>query len=129
MSFSVHPTWWRPRVHEIEVNVLGVTELIWSKVWIQYRERYDGADVAHLILKNSDSIDWERLLSYMEQYWEVLLIHILNFRFIYPTEREKIPRWLLDELLSRLHHQIALPTPRIKVCRGTVANPCQLQSS
>jgi hypothetical protein len=27
----------------------------------------------------------------MEQYWEVLLIHILNFRFIYPSERDKIP--------------------------------------
>jgi hypothetical protein len=71
-----------------------------------------------LILKKSDVIDWERLLSYMEQYWEVLLIHILNFRFIYPSEREKVPRWLLDELLSRLEHQINLPTPRIKACRG-----------
>ena len=36
----------------------------------------------------------------------------------YKDEREKIPRWLLDELLSRLHHQINLPTPRIKTCRG-----------
>jgi len=106
------------RIHDIDVNVLGVTELIWSKVFIQYRERYDGADVAHLILKKSDEIDWERLLSYLEQYWEVLLMHVLNFRFVYPSERERIPRWLLDELLSRLHHQINLPTARIKVCRG-----------
>jgi hypothetical protein len=105
-------------IHDIEVNVLGVTELIWSKVFIQYRERYDGADVAHLILKKSHDVDWERLLSYMDQYWEVLLIHVLNFRFIYPSERELIPRWLLDELLLRLQHQIALPTPRIKACRG-----------
>jgi len=92
--------------------------LIWSKAFIQYRERYDGADVAHLILKKSEEIDWTRLLSYLEAYWEVLLIHVLNFRFIYPSEREKIPRWLLDELMSRLQHQIALPTPRIKTCRG-----------
>ena len=26
----------------------------------------------------------------MEQYWEVLLIHVLNFRFIYPSERDRV---------------------------------------
>jgi hypothetical protein len=106
------------RLFGIEVNVLGVTELIWSKVFIQNRERYDGADVAHLILKKHEEIDWKLLLSYMDQYWEVLLGHILNFRFIYPSERERIPRWLLDELLGRLQQQIELPTSRIKMCRG-----------
>jgi hypothetical protein len=106
------------RIYDIDVNILGVTELIWSKVFIQNVERYDGADVAHLILRRHEDIDWERLLCYMDQYWEVLLMHILNFRFIYPAEREKVPRWLLDELLSRLQHQINLPTPRTKVCRG-----------
>ena len=42
----------------------------------------------------------------------------MNFRFIYPSERELIPRWLLDELLERLQRQIELPTSRIKMCRG-----------
>src|SRR5438094_10435947 len=54
----------------------------------------------------------------MEQYWEVLLAYLLNFRFIYPSEREKIPSWLMLELLSRLKHQFELPTPKMKVCRG-----------
>jgi hypothetical protein len=31
----------------------------------------------------------------LELYWEVLLINILNFRFVYPTERDLIPRWLI----------------------------------
>ena len=106
------------RLFGMDVRVLGVTELIWSKVFIQNRDRYDGADVAHLILKKHEEIDWKLLLSYMDQYWEVLLTHILNFRFIYPSERELIPRWLLDELLARLQRQIELPTSRIKVCRG-----------
>jgi hypothetical protein len=69
------------------------------------------------LMKNQE-INWERLLSSMEQYWEVLLIHLVNFRFIYPSEREKIPSWLLRELLSRLQHQFELPTPKMKVCRG-----------
>jgi len=101
-----------------EVRIPSVTDLIWSKVFIQNRDRYDGADVAHLILIKHQDINWERLLHSLEQYWEVLLVHLLNFRFIYPSEREKIPSWLLRELLSRLQHQFELPTPKMKVCRG-----------
>lgn len=106
------------RIYGTELPVVAPTELIWSKAFLQDRCRYDGADIAHVILKQSDSIDWRRLLSHMEQYWEVLLIHLLNFRFIYPTERPRIPRWLLDELLARQHDLSELPTPHIKVCRG-----------
>jgi hypothetical protein len=101
-----------------EVRIPSVTHLIWSKVFIQNRERYDGGDVAHLILLKNHEINWERLLSSLDPYWEVLLMHLLNFRFIYPSEREKIPSWLLRELLSRLQHQFELPTSKMKICRG-----------
>jgi hypothetical protein len=105
-------------VYRTKVLLLSPTELIWSKAFVQDRYKYDGADVAHVILAEGKNIEWKRLLSYMEQYWEVLLIHILNFRFIYPTERERVPKWLLDELLDRLEAQAKLPTARMKVCRG-----------
>ena len=85
---------------------------------MQDRTRYDGADVAHVILNHHDKIDWKRLLAYMEQYWEVLLLHVLNFRFIYPSERDLIPPWLFDELLSRLRERADLPAPETKICRG-----------
>src|SRR2546429_8350169 len=88
-----------------EVRIPSVTDLIRSKVFIQARDRFDGADIAHLILLRHQEINWEKLLSSMEQYWEVLLAHLLNFRFIYPSEREMIPSWLMKELLSRLQHQ------------------------
>ena len=65
-----------------------------------------------------EEIDWRRLLAYMEVHWEVLLIHLLNFRWIYPTERDRIPRWLMDDLLDRLAKQRELPPPQMKVCRG-----------
>jgi hypothetical protein len=100
------------------VRIVAPTELIWSKAFVQLRHRYDGADIAHVILKQHEQIDWKRLLSYMEPYWEVLLIHLLNFRFIYPTERDRIPRWLLNELVDRLKSQSDLPPPQMKVCRG-----------
>jgi hypothetical protein len=100
------------------VRIVGPTELIWSKCFIQLRHRYDGADVMHVILKQHDQIDWRRLLAYMELHWEVLLAHLLNFRWIYPTERDHVPRWLMDELLERLSKQRDLPPPQMKVCRG-----------
>jgi len=107
----------------VEVQLTPPTELIWSKALLQLRHRYDGADVAHLILKQPNRIDWRRLLNHMEQYWEVLLIHILNFRFIYPTERENVPRWLYDELLQRAREHADLPIPQTRICRGRLFSP------
>ncbi len=106
------------KFYDVEVKLLPVTELFWAKAFTQDRDKYDGPDITHLILKQHAQIDWQRLLKYFDQYWEVLLTHILNFRFVYPSEREEIPRWLLNELLSRLHSQIELPTSTTKICRG-----------
>lgn len=102
----------------VPVQLVGPTELVWSKAFIQVRHRYDGADIAHVLLRRHDRVDWHRLLSYFEQHWEVLLMHLLNFRFIYPSERNVVPRWLMDELTSRLGEQLDLPPPQRKVCRG-----------
>jgi hypothetical protein len=114
---------WFEHARQIElfghpVQIAAPTELIWSKCFVQLRHRYDGADVAHIFLKAHAQIDWKRLLSYMEVHWEVLLTHLLNFRWIYPTERNAVPGWVLDELLDRLAKQRELPLPQMKICRG-----------
>jgi hypothetical protein len=80
-----------------------------------------------MILKRSDDINWKQLLSHMEMYWEVLLMAVLNFRFVYPSERERVPRWLFDELLSRLGAQAEVPPPNMKVCRGRIFSPRDYQ--
>lgn len=111
------------KIYGTEVQLIAPTELIWSKVFVQNRERYDGADIAHTILRCHQHVDWQRLLGYMEQYWEVLLIHLLNFRFIYPTERHAIPEWLFDELMGRLDNQRQMPEGQTRVCRGRLFSP------
>ena len=108
----------RAEVFGIPVQLLPPTELIWSKIFVQDRMKYEGADVAHVILTQSEKIDWQRLLNYMEQYWEVLLMQAINFRFVYPTERKKVPAWLMSELVERLKRQEELPLPETRVCRG-----------
>ena len=106
-----------------EIQLVPPTELVWSKMFVQDRYRYDGADVAHMILKRHEEIDWRRLLNHMELHWEVLLMHLLNFRYIYPSERDSVPQWLFDELLGRLKVQNSIPPPGMKVCRGRVFSP------
>ncbi len=101
-----------------DIKVTPPTELIWSKVFVQSRERYDGADVYHVMLTQHEKVDWRRLLSYMDPYWELLLIHALTFRFIYPSERNRVPQWLFDELMDRLHRRNELPVTQTRVCRG-----------
>ncbi|HYE02080.1 MAG TPA: hypothetical protein VD963_02475 [Phycisphaerales bacterium] len=110
----------RAEVLGVTVNLLPPTELVWSKSFIADRYKFDGNDVAHVMLVKHDAIDWERLLRHMDQHWEVLLMHIIRFRYIYPSERERIPRWLLDLLLGRLNDHMNLPTPQKKACRGRI---------
>ena len=106
-----------------KVRLVPPTEFIWSKIFVQDHHRYDAADVVHVMLKCHKKVDWKRLLSRMELYWEVLLIAVLNFRFIYPSERDVIPQWLLDELLDRLQKQNEVEPPHKKVCRGRIFSP------
>ena len=110
-------------VYGSRVRITPPTELIWSKMFIQDRYRYDGADIAHVILKKSAEIDWKRLLGYMEPYWEVLLIHLLNFRFIYPSERKLLPHWLMEEMMARLNSHMTVPTSHVRSCRGRLFSP------
>jgi hypothetical protein len=126
---SIHVTddWFdrapRAQLFETSVRLVPPTEFVWSKIFVQDRYRYDGADVAHMILKRHEEIDWHQLLKHMELYWEVLLVALLNFRFIYPSERDHVPRWLIDELLERLNAQLDMPTPEMPVCRGRIFSP------
>ena len=110
-------------VYGTKVRITPPTEFVLSKMFLQERYRYDGADVAHMILRRHEEIDWERLLSAMELYWEVLLIHLLNFRFVYPSERDCVPRWLFDVLIERINAQAELPMADVKICRGRLLSP------
>ena len=106
------------RILDVAVNLLPPAELIWSKALIMDRHKFDGADVNHIMLREHKRLKWDKMLSYFEQHWEVLLAHLLLFRFSYPSERDIIPDFVLDELLNRLDLQRQLPLPIKNPCRG-----------
>src|SRR6185295_6164124 len=76
------------------------------------------ADVAHIILKQRDAIDWPRLLRHLDAYWQVLLIHLVQYRWIYPGERDAVPRWVMEQLAERLKEDLAKPAPDTDICNG-----------
>ena len=93
---------------------------IWSKALIMERERYDGADVAHLVHEQAHRLDWQRLLERFGPNWRVLLAHLTLFGFIYPQRRASIPDWLMAELVRRLRIEQRQAPPRNAVCHGTL---------
>jgi hypothetical protein len=113
--------------HAVEAEVLGlpaqivpVEEMIWSKAFLMERERYDGADVAHLLHARAKVLDWGRLYERMAAHWRVLLSHLVLFGFIYPGERHHVPHWLMVALLNRLQQETDAPAPNVAVCQGTL---------
>lgn len=118
--------------HAVADEVLGIPvqlcpaeAILWTKLFIMERERFDGADVAHLIRAQAEQLDWPRLLRDIGGNWRVLLSHLILFGFIYPAERERIPAWVMAELLRRLEAEQRRPAPPSTLCRGTLLSRAQ----
>ena len=114
--------------HASEREVLGVKvlvappeESIWSKSFVMERERFDGADVAHIILALGDTLDWRRLIDRFGPHWRVLFAHLVLFGFIYPSVRSKVPR-VRDEGADAAASsgRRTAPTPTIR----SATDPC-----
>ena len=126
---TVDDTWFQhgqpAQVVGRQVTLVSPEDQIWQKCFVQDRVRYDGADIAHIIRKSGQRLDWKRLLTRMEAHWELLFAHLLLFRYIYPGERDTVPAWLLEEMQSRLTAQSNVPEPTEPVCRGPLLSKTQ----
>jgi hypothetical protein len=108
------------------VKFLSAEELIWCKIYVQNRERFDGSDVNHIILRYGKSLDWKKIMMRLDQHWHLLLAQILIFQFVYPADyHDIIPKWVFDELMARAHEQYDLPPPVERVCRGPIIDQTQ----
>ena len=107
----------------VPVSFCPAEEIIWSKSFIMERERFDGGDVAHLLRARGPMLDWKRLVSRFGEHWPVLLSHLILFGFIYPTERNRVPEWVMRDLLGRASGQLASgdrPPADERLCQGTL---------
>jgi hypothetical protein len=103
-------------VHGYPTRLVPPEEQLWSKAFVQDRDRFDGADVIHLIFSCGATMDWDRLLRRFEGHERVLLAHLLLYGYAYPTERDRVPVSVMARLESAIR---AEPPAMEKVCRGT----------
>ncbi len=109
-------------VFALHVLLAPAEEMLWSKAFVMERERYDGADVIHLLHARGLNLDWERLMRRFGQHWRILFLNLVLFGFIYPGDPKPFPDWVMAELLRRLHEELAQEPTRDKVCRGTIVS-------
>jgi hypothetical protein len=112
------------RVLDVPVLLCPVEEMIWSKAYVMERERYDGADVAHLLHACAGSLDWDRLSQRFGKHWRILFTHLTLFGFIYPSERRRIPEAVMRECVRLLEHELR-HAPSRRICRGTLISRAQ----
>ncbi len=115
---------WFQRAHSskflgLKVKLCAPEEMIWMKAYIMERERFDGADIAHILQRCAEKLDWLHLVHRFGPDWRVLLSHLVLFGYIYPGERDKIPATIMRDLIARLQSEKRIAADD-RICRGTL---------
>jgi hypothetical protein len=120
---EVDDSWFeRAQDEELEglhVKLCAPEEMIWMKAYIMERERFDGADIAHILRGCAEKIEWPHLVRRFGPDWRVLLSHLVLFGYIYPGESTKIPTAVMDDLVAWLRKEVPA-VGRKHLCRGTL---------
>jgi len=103
----------------VPVKLCAPEEMIWMKAYIMERERFDGADIAHILQSWADKLDWPHLVRRFGPDWRVLLSHLVLFGYIYPGKRDKIPTAIMDDLIARLQSEKHASEANL-ICNGTL---------
>src|SRR5215475_15891436 len=103
----------------VPVKLCAPEEMIWMKAYIMERERFDGADIAHIVRCCTAEIDWPHLVRRFGSDWRVLLSHLILFGYIYPRERARIPAAIMEDLMTRLRGEANTAGPD-RLCHGTL---------
>jgi len=95
----------------VPTRVLAPEELLASKLFVTRRERFDGADIAHIVYGTKGNLDWHRILRRVGEHWEVLFWALTLFHYVYPAHSDYVPRWLWLELTGRFLNEVQNPDP------------------
>jgi hypothetical protein len=93
----------------IPVKVLAAEELLVSKIFIAFRERFDGADIVHLIYGTRGRLDWDRVLKRAGEHWQLLLWALVLFQYVYPQETRAVPGRIWEMLLDNFRANLRAP--------------------
>ncbi len=85
----------------VPTHLASPEDLISFKAFICERHRFDGADIAHIIQGVKGQLDWDHLIRRMGEHWELLLWHLVFFRYVYPCHASYVPKRVMASLLAR----------------------------
>lgn len=105
----------------VPTRILAAEELLASKLFVVRRERFDGADIAHIIYGTGGQLDWGRILYLAGPHWEMLLWSLLLFRYVYPSQSDLVPLLVWTQLLNRLMFKLLNPEPAARF-RGSLVD-------
>jgi hypothetical protein len=108
-------------VYGVTTRVLAPEELVASKIFVTRRERFDGADIAHVIYGTYGTFNWQREMELVGEHWEMLLWSLMLFRYVYPGQSHFVPNDIWRELLGRFEREIQNPDPEASF-RGSLVD-------
>jgi hypothetical protein len=108
-------------VLDVRARVLAAEELLVSKLFVVHRERFDGADIAHVVYASQGKLDWSRILMLVKEHWEILLFALVLYRYVYPAYSHYVPSWVWQRLLLRFSQEVTQPDPAAQF-RGSLVD-------
>lgn len=106
----------------IPCRFLAAEELIASKVFITRRERFDGADVVHLLRACGERLDWDRLLQLVQTHWQLLYWSLVLYAYVHPAHTHLVPAAVWQQLTDRFREEVRSPQAN-EPFRGSLIDP------
>ncbi len=108
------------KVLDHPVLLAPIEEIFWSKAYRCSRWAYDGNDLFQLLEAVGNQMDWDHLLWRFGADWELLLSHLVLYRYVFPSCTDIIPGDVFDTLMERLSHSRKETWQAGPVCRGHI---------
>jgi hypothetical protein len=106
-------------VLDVPSRTLAAEELLVSKLFVTRRERFDGADIAHIIFASKGALDWNRVTTLTGDHSEILLWALQLYQYIYPAQSAYVPAALWTKLIDQLRFEALNPDPHARF-RGSL---------
>jgi hypothetical protein len=107
-------------IYQVTTRVLAAEELLASKLFVTRRERFDGADIAHIIYGTTGKLDWQRILQLVGENWEMLFWALVLFRYAYPAQTHYVPREIWEQMIQRFEKAVSSSSGSSAKFRGSL---------